>query len=173
MPDSTSSDKLQSPKPKLDAGELRSIALRLLSRRPLTARELNARLRRRGGNPGHVSGIVKELALKGYIDEAAIAEDCVRRGREDRLVGRFLLRFELIRRGLPEELVEKTLDEGYPETEEYPVAKRFAENKLRIMGELPSDKRYRRIAGALGRRGFTAETVAKVMREIGLEPEVI
>ena len=156
---------------KLDGDELRRLALRWISRQPLTAFELKTRLYRRGGDPGQVSGMVQDFIEAGYIDEAAIAEDAVRRGREVRLVGRFLLKYELFKHGLDEELVNKTLDEGYPEREEGVVARRFAQKSLKTMQKQPSDKRYRRIAGALDRRGFKTETIAQVMREIGLELE--
>jgi len=78
----------------------RLAALKLLARRALTTRELVKKLILKGIPFEEAKATAIELERQGYIDERAIIEDFIRRGRETRLVGRFMLRFELQQRGV-------------------------------------------------------------------------
>jgi len=137
--------------------------------RSLTSLELRQKLKKLGAGERIATDLIHRAEQSGLIDERAIAEDHIRRGRESRLVGRFLLRYELAGRGLDKSLIEEVLEEMYPESEELSVTRRFAESKLKYLGGLPSEVKHRRVAGALDRRGFTAENVATVLRNLNLD----
>ncbi|MBM3328571.1 MAG: RecX family transcriptional regulator [Calditrichaeota bacterium] len=140
----------------------------MLAHRALTRREVNGRLKAGGVSPEAARETILELVADGYIDERAIAEDAVRLGRSERLVGRFLLRHELTRRGIPEQLVEEVLTRDYPNVSEPDVARKFVERRLRTSsgGSLLRETLLRRVAGALERRGFAGETIGIVMSEV-------
>lgn len=149
-----------------DPDQARDLALRLLARRSLTRHELENALRRRKVAAGLARRLTAECVKAGYLDEKAIAEDHIRRGREYRLVGRFLLKYELTRRGLPETLVETVLNRLYPESAESEVARTFAERKLRSLKELPHDRAAARLGGALDRRGFGSAIISGIIHEL-------
>ena len=151
----------------LTPDQLKAMALRMLSRRALSCKELQQRLKQKGADQNTASEIVQYCLDTGYIDEKGIVEDHIRRGREIKLVGRFLLEYELRERGLGKELIAKGMDELYPDSDEPEIANRFALNKLRTMGDLHREKRVRRLGGALQRRGFRGDVVAEIMREVG------
>lgn len=151
---------------------LRSAAYRALSYRPLTAKELRDKLRKRKGvNPQLIDKVVQEIADSRYIDEDAIAEDVIRRGREVKLISRRMLRRDLLKRGIDKYIVENALIEYYSEEQEYEAAMQLARKKLRATHGLPANKRNSRIGGALGRKGFPSYLIAKVLYSINLEDD--
>lgn len=146
--------------------KVRLTALKMLTRRALTLSELIDKLRRKGIDRNLAEDTAGKCLDLGYIDEESIAEDHIRRGREDKLTGRFLLRHELGKRGINHDLIERVLDRLYPESDEKEIARRFALKRIKGMSDLPSEKRDRRVGSALYRLGFNAETIAAVMHEI-------
>lgn len=142
----------------------------MLARRSLTQRELSDRLKRRKVPRDTAEAIAAEFSRKGYIDEAAIMSDHITNGREHRLAGRFLLRFELKKRGLDKDAIDQALDREYPGDMEPEVAVAFAERKLRSMTGLDAAKRYRRLGAALARRGFSSEIIGGIMDRLDLKP---
>ena len=141
-------------------------ALKMLTRRALTLRELIDRLRRKGIDRNLAEDTAGKYLDSGYIDEESITEDHIRRGREDKFAGRFLLKHELGKRGINLDLIERVLNRLYPESDEKEIALGFALKKIKGMSDLSSETRDRRIGSALHRRGFNAETIAAVMHEI-------
>ena len=90
--------------------KLLSTALNILSRSALTAKELSTRLRKRKAQTAEIENVLNYCLKSGYIDERAIAEDYVRRGKKVRLIGRFLLKCELIRKGIPESITQEIIE---------------------------------------------------------------
>lgn len=149
-----------------DSEKLRATAFRMIARRALTRRELIIRLRRKGASENQAESIVDDFVKQGYINDRAIGEDFIRRGREERLVGRMLVKYELSQKGIDRELIERIIDEGYPETSEVDVACKFALRKQKQIRDVPAEKQLRRLAGSLKRRGFSGYSIETAMREI-------
>ncbi len=148
---------------------LRSAAYRAVSYRPLTAKELRIKLqKRKDADLEMIENIIQELLKDRFIDEASIAEDVVRRGKEVKLSARRLMQRDLMRRGISQDLIDEVLDEHYPESDEIEVATTLALKKLRTLSGVAADKRYNRIGGALGRKGFPSYVIADVLRNIDL-----
>lgn len=151
---------------------VRSIAFRMLSYRWLTAKELTDRLHRRKGiKRMYIGRIVQECIEAHYIDEPSLVEDHVHSGHEFRLIGRRLIRYNLIRRGIPEETIDPILDEHYPEEDEEAIARKLVERKLQTMHDVPAVKRYHRIGSMLNRRGFPSDVIRTVLDEFVWERE--
>ena len=146
--------------------KVRLTALKMLTRRALTLRELIDKLRRKGIDRNLAEDTARKYLDSGYIDEESITEDHIRRGREDKFAGRFLLKHELGKRGINRDLIDRVLDRLYPECDEKKIALRFALKRIKGMSDLPSETRDRRVGSALHRRGFNAEAIAAVMHEI-------
>ncbi len=149
--------------------KLRSAAYRALSYRALTAKELREKLRKRKGVQFDlIDQVVQELADSHQIDEEAIAEDVIRRGRDVKLISRRMLRRDLLKRGIDRYIIENALIEFYSEEQEHETAVRLARKKFRTMHGLSADKVNRRIGGALGRKGFPSYVIAKVLYDVNL-----
>ncbi len=142
----------------------------MLSRRALTKKELKERLIRKGASPEKAAEIVIEFNKRGYIDENTLIEDAIRLGKESRLIGRFMLRFELKKRGLSQEIIDTRLEDSYPQTDEYQVALKFAQRKKNSYSGVTNEKRYRRLSAALNRRGFMGDVIRKTLSDLDIEP---
>lgn len=145
-------------------GIAREIALRQLTVRARSRDEL-ARALKRKGTPDEVSKVVLDrLEEVGLVDDATFARDWLAAG-DRRRRSRSALLAELAEKGVAREIVDEAVAE-LDSDRDYLVARSFAEAKLAGLARVEPSARYRRLAGALARRGFAAGVVAQVTREV-------
>lgn len=143
-------------------------AVRFLAARGRTAREVAVYLERRGFPQEVVREVLGDLERYGYVDDARFAADRVRYRSRERPVGRALLEYELLARGVPRAIVEETLRELLPEEKELEFARRAADRYLGSQAssrELAPELRGRRLGAYLAGRGFPDDIVRRVVRE--------
>jgi regulatory protein len=142
----------------------REIALRQLTVRARSRAEL-ARTLAKKQVPEEVTKVVLDrLAEVGLIDDAVFARDWLAAGNRRQRSRRALLA-ELAEKGVDREVIEGAAAQ-LDADRDYLVARAYAERKLVSLARLEPAVRYRRLAGALSRRGFTASVVAQVSREM-------
>ena len=151
------------PGPSLKARALRYLAAREHSRAELAAKL--ARFVADEDAPGAVERVLDELAAKGFINEARVAESLLHR-RAARLGNARVLQ-ELRAKGLPEELIRTTAGE-LRDTE----LARAQEVWRKKFGQPPGDAAERaRQMRFLAARGFGGEVVRKVLNRAPAEDE--
>lgn len=142
----------------------REMALRQLTVRARTKEELRRSLSKRHVPDEAVIEVVERFQEVGLLDDAAYAREWVasagRRLRSRRVLGQ-----ELAGKGVDRELIDRAMAEVTLE-DEYTVALRVAQRRLPGLEGLERPTRYRRLAGALARRGFDAQMVARVVQEV-------
>lgn len=144
---------------------LKERALHLLAHRPYTEHELRCRLQQGNVTPECVDEVLDWLRSLGYVDDAAFARRWVEVRRQTKGFGPVRLRHELVERGVATEFIEAALAE-VSEEEYVESAFEQARQRLERLGEVPEAKARRQIYGFLVRRGFTGNTVARVMRRL-------
>jgi len=149
----------------------RETALRLIGARPRSTAELRARLRREGVPVESAASVITDLTRAGYLDDLEFARAWVRSRLAVRPCGALRLRSELREKGVAMSLIEQAIREVYGEEEaavaEERRARDLAERRLRLFGRFTWEVRVRRVTGFLQRRGFTAQTIARVLRALG------
>ncbi len=144
-------------------------AIRLLSYRPRSEREMRQRLRRLNISPEVIDETVARLLASHYLDDAAFAEFW-RESRENvsPRSGR-LIRSELLFKGVNADTATTAVD-GLDEEES---AYRAASKRLKSLAGADYDGFRRRLGGFLTRRGFGYETVRRTLercwRETGAD----
>jgi regulatory protein len=144
-------------------------ALRLLSYRPRSEKEMRQRLRRLNVGPAVIDETVERLKASHYLDDAAFAQFW-RESRENLSPrsGR-LIRSELLFKGVDTETAATTL-EGLDDEES---AHRAASKRLKALRGESYEVFRQRLGGFLTRRGFGYETVRRTIehcwRELGDE----
>jgi regulatory protein len=138
-------------------------AIDYLGARDRTEAEVRGKLARAGFAEAEVAGALdrlRELALVDDTDYAARYLRALRRkGR-----GSIRIRSEMMRKGLPEELVRFAIEDGYGRDDELEVAKEVAERALSdIPAGLPPEKTAGRITLRLKSRGFPYDIISEVM----------
>lgn len=149
----------------------REIALRQLTVRARSRAELAKALSRKGVPESTAEQVLDRLTEVGLIDDAAFAREWLAAGGR-RQRSRRALEAELTVKGVDREIVRDAVAE-LDSDQDYAVAKAYAERKAAGMVRLAPEVRYRRLTGALARRGFPSSVVAQVAREVLADLDVL
>ena len=134
-------------------------ALRLLSYRPRSEKEIKARLQRTGASADATDETIERLRGAGLIDDESFARDWVD-GRQTRSPrGRRLLASELRAQGIERQILESAV----AGVDDFESAYRAAERRAGSLKSLPKQQFRQRLSGFLLRRGFDYETVRKTV----------
>ncbi|MFG2297995.1 recombination regulator RecX [Streptomyces sp. NPDC048603] len=155
--------------PQSPEEQARAICLRLLTGSPRTRRQLADALHKRG-IPEEVSEeVLSRFEEVGLIDDAAFAGAWVESRHRGRGLARRALARELRTKGVDGGLVAEALEQLDSEQEEE-TARDLVARKLRSTRGLDRDKRIRRLAGMLARKGYPEGMALRVVRR-ALEEE--
>jgi len=141
-------------------------ALRLLSVRLRSRRELDERLRRRGTAPAVIRTVLDRLSAEGFLDDGRFARTWIRGRLALRPSGGVRLRSELLRKGVAAGVIDQALREAFSEADEHQLALEVARSRLRRYRAQPAEVAYRRLAGVLHRRGFSAGAIAGALHAV-------
>lgn len=136
--------------------------LRLISFRPRSEKEIRSYLKRKKTRPKIVDELVKKLKKLKQIDDREFAQWWIEQRSTFRPRGRFGLMMELRQKGVDKEIIEKTIGQ----LNELPLATKIAQKKLRTYKNLPREEFYQKMSAYLARRGFSWETIKKVVKKI-------
>ncbi|CAA9299990.1 MAG: RecX [uncultured Friedmanniella sp.] len=101
----------------------------------------------------------------GLVDDETFARDWVASRQQRRHLSKSALRRELQTKGVDRERIEEAVSEVASD-DEAEAALALATKKLRSMAGLERDVQYRRLAGALARRGFSGSVTSTVLSRV-------
>lgn len=142
-------------------------ATKLLARRTHFERELQAKLAQRGYERDEIDDALGKLRERRYLDDAEAARQFVEGKLRKGGFGRNLLRAELVSRGVDDSVVEEVLGE-LTEGDDLDEAREEAE---RWTGRRSKPPEPAAVARRLERRGFSARSIATVVREMDEQAE--
>lgn len=146
----------------------RQIVLRKLTAQARTRQELATALAAKRVPDEAAAVVLDRFTELGLIDDAQFARDWVESRQGRRGLSRRALRRELQNRGVDPEHIDEALA-PVGSDEELAAARHLMEKKVRTMGRLDPEVRYRRLAGALARRGFAGGVIGTVLDELSNE----
>ncbi|HJT21878.1 MAG TPA: regulatory protein RecX [Nitrospira sp.] len=136
-------------------------AVRYLARFDRTTAQVEALLRAKGAGPRETRTIVGRLQDLGYLDDRAYAERWIEGRLARKPMGIERLRYELLGKGLPEDLTDDAIRAQLGDIDEDTLARRALAMRQRRGGRLsPLHASY-----LLHRWGFAEETVARIIGE--------
>ena len=144
----------------------RDRAVRLLTYRERSTRELGDRLREDGFLPETVAAVIERLTSAGVLDDDRFARSFARNLMAVRRLGRRRASRELTARGIDPVLAAEALDEALPVEHEEAAAGEFA----RTIAARPGATRDR-VAARLARRGYSTRIALAAAREAMAELE--
>ncbi len=142
----------------------RTVALRLLTAAPRSRAQLAEAMSRRGVPDDITTMVLDRFEEVGLVDDDGYAQALVRTRHAERGQTGPALRTELRRRGLDDDTVVAALAQITPEGEEQ-TARRLVARKLVATAGLDAQVRVRRTLAALGRKGYSAGLVSRLVRE--------
>ncbi|MEV0094404.1 recombination regulator RecX [Streptomyces sp. NPDC050738] len=163
------SDRERPEKSQDPAERARAICLRLLTGTPRTRKQLADALKKRE-IPDEVSEeVLSRFEEVGLINDAAFADAWVESRHHGRGLARRALVQELRTKGVDSALIDDAVGQLDSEQEEE-RARELVDRKLRSTRGLERDKRLRRLAGMLARKGYPEGMALRVVRR-ALEEE--
>lgn len=137
--------------------------LKKLRTRSLSVREARAAISRPDLAPAAVDEALAAFIRRGYLDDAALADQLVRAGTERKGQGRQVLAQSLAKRGIPRDIADAALAEMPDDDAERALA--FARTRVHALRNVPPDAAQRRLVGQLSRRGYPASVALTAARE--------
>ncbi|MEU1302198.1 recombination regulator RecX [Streptomyces shenzhenensis] len=165
----SSSRAEQEESPGDPAERARAICLRLLTGTPRTRKQLADALRKKEIPEDVAEEVLSRFEEVGLIDDSAFADAWVESRHHGRGLARRALARELRTKGVDSALIDEAVAQLDAEQEES-TARELVARKLRSTRGLDRDKRIRRLAGMLARKGYPEGMALRVVRQ-ALEEE--
>ena len=146
---------------------VRECALALLEFRDRTERELRQKLKEREYSAEEINETVLFLKEYRYLDDEAYVDRYIRACAARK--SRRQIRADLERKGVSREIIDLQLQEKT--VDEDSQIRKLLQKKGYVPGKRLEPAEYRRIMGALGRRGFSGEAIRKAMESMREELE--
>ena len=154
-------------KPGSQNRTVRECALALLEFRDRTERELRQKLKEREYSAEEINETVLFLKEYRYLDDEAYVDRYIRSCAARK--SRRQIRADLERKGVSREIIDLQLQEKT--VDEDSQIRKLLQKKGYVPGKRLEPAEYRRIMGALGRRGFSGEAIRKAMESMREELE--
>jgi regulatory protein len=148
----------------------RQYALKLLSYRGRSVKELEERLREKGITESAVSSAIRYLRDIGLVNDISLAESLKREAQTVKMLSQKGAKKYLFGRGIPRDIIDSVFSND--ENDDIENARRFVDRKMRVMGNFPAETVKRRLYGLLSRRGYSSETILEVLKEKKFMKEV-
>ncbi len=167
--------KPKTPRPPLDQAGLLEYAVRSLSSRMKSIRDLRRAMSQRAepGETGaaHMDAVIAKLKDLGYLSDERFAADFTRLRKENQKFGRRRVQQGLMQKGIAQELTQSTLATAYDDIDEVALAQQYVERKR--MKKPTDEKETARTMRRLVAAGFSTRTIWKVLRDWGTELEEV
>ena len=167
--------RAKTAKPPLDQAGLMEFAVRSLSSKMKSVRDLRRRMSDRAepGDEGSAAmdAVIAKLKDLGYLSDERFAADYTRLRKENEKYGKRRVQQGLMQKGIAQELTQSTLATAYDEIDEVALAKQYVERKRmkKPVGEKEVARTMRRLVAA----GFSTQTIWKVLRGWGAPLEEV
>ena len=144
-------------------------ALKLLSGRELSERQLCQRLARRGHDQAAIQAAVSRLKEDRSLDDARAALSIARTESTIRKRGRLRIRQRLESLGIATEVARRAIDEALAEIDEDAVLVGALQSRLRGRSTIADEREFSRLYRFLVGQGFEADRVLALLRTLKYE----
>ena len=142
----------------------KSQAFKYLSYRDRSKKEVALYLEKKGHTPSVVQTTLQELEKLNYINDERFAMEWGRWRVEVKRFGKKRLQHELSAKGVSSSIIETALTDLYDSHPEQDLALACANKKLASLHGLEPEKKSRRLAQYLQRRGFSADIICETLK---------
>lgn len=156
------------PQKKKEIEKLVEKALRFLSFRPRSEREVRDHLKRKLSKKtidavDTVDATVEKLKRLGYINDLEFTKWWVEQRQTHKPRGLQLIKSELYQKGIAKEIVDETLGGVESPEDEVELALQAAKKKLRSYQNLKTSEFKQKMGQYLARRGFDWDTIKEAL----------
>ena len=138
-------------------------ALRFLSYRQRSEKEIRDKLAKKDFGNEFIENTIAYLKYNSLIDDLEFARSFTRDKIHLNKHGPQKIKYELYKKGISSEIIDKVLDE---DDTEYERAMEVAKKKLPSYKNDDKNAKYRKLGGFLQRRGYSSDCVYKILKEL-------
>lgn len=153
-------------KDTLNFREAKSRAVRYLSLKLRTEREVREKLLNEGYDPDCTAKVIDELKAIGYINNKLYAQKYIFDRSKLKPLSKRMMRLELLSRGIPEETADEVLSDW--KVEDSVVAESLLKRKFGKY-DMSDEKTLRKAYMFLVHRGFSRETIKEALNDLGTD----
>lgn len=154
-------------KPKIKAREpgnynkAYDYAMYLLNLQLRTSGELLYKMKEKGYTEATIHKVIDELILNKYVNDASYAEVYLENLKKYKTFGFYGIKKKLMEKRLPQDLIERVLNQNLSEEEELKIARRFLEKQGRKPESADGQVNIKqKLAQKLRARGFRGSVIA-------------
>jgi regulatory protein len=140
----------------------RQYALKLLSYRGRSEKELKERMTGKGFSDTLISSTIDHLRKLGFVNDISLAESLKREATTNKFFSRNGARRYMLNRGIPRDIIHTVC--GQDGEEDLQNAQRYIEKKFRVLKTFPPATVKRRLYAQLLGRGYSPETISTVLK---------
>ena len=141
------------------------MALRLLSARGRSLKEVRTRLTDRGVEVPVLEKVIEKLLDLNYLDDTEFAGQWARHLAFNLLYGNRRIAESLKEKGVPEEIIKRSISQTREELDEKEAIRRILGKKIKYLGSEKLDlKQKRRLSQMLSGRGFSAGLIYEALK---------
>lgn len=146
-------------------------ALRFLSFRPRSEKEIRDNLQKKKASPPVIEKIINKLKDKNFLNDEEFTKWWIESRLRFRLRSIHAIKKELFQKGITKELIDAQISNFHPPaggsiSNELENAQKLIEKKIKQYKNLPRNKLYQKLGGFLARRGFDYETIKQSIDEL-------
>lgn len=136
-------------------------AFNFVSFKPRSEGEVRQRLERKEYSSDSIDKAIEFLYEFNYLNDEEYAKMFVKNFIKKTPSGEFKLKQELLKRGISEDFINKSIAEYYPSNKALEMAEEAAKKHLKKVSHKPKVKQKKLISDFLARRGFDWDIVNK------------
>lgn len=141
------------------------MALRLLSARGRSLKEIRTRLTDRGVESPVLEKVIEKLLDLNYLDDTEFAGQWARHLAFTLLYGNRRIAESLREKGVSEEIIKRSISQTREELDEKEAIRRILGKKIKYLGSEKLDlKQKRRLSQMLSGRGFSAGLIYEALK---------
>lgn len=137
-------------------------AMKLLSYRPRSEKEIRERLERKEFDPMIIDQVIEKLKEDKLLDDKEFAEWWTEQRQTFRGKSKYVIKRELSDKGIERETADKAVSKAQ---DDYETAKAFLERKRRTFERYSGEEYKKKVIGFLQRKGYTWEVIGKILKE--------
>jgi len=160
-----SEEKFDELKTDSDAVRAKEKALRLLSYRTRSEKELSQSMRRSGIQQSTAEAVIDDLKRLHLIDDEEFARKFINDLIRRKPAGEFLLKAELQKKGISNDVIDRVVDQTFKEVSPVELARKGVQQWLSRHPRTHSNERRQKVAQYLYKRGFSWSIIDEVVGE--------
>lgn len=150
-----------------DNNACKSYGLKLLGHRARSEREIRDKMFSKGYCQEHIEDAIKYLKEFKYIDDEEYAKIYIKDRMNSKKLGHKRIKYELHQKGIDKTLIQDKINKLVNDDEEYERALETAQRKMNTSYKNDDNQSaYRKLGGFLQRKGFSMDTIIKVLNKV-------